>query len=563
MLCSRRPAHPPRDASRIDQGARRDPQPVPTRFNLKERVVEGDWLDQVEALDGIVAAPDHRDDRETARRSSPATARPTSASTARSIPIAGASMAASIASRGRPTPITTCRPGSISKAGCSSSPTRRKLLHAALSRPGYECGADRAGHQHRSLPADRGALAGHPLACSNCCSRRATPSPSPPSPTACFATSTSSPRRPSSGIASVAISVTSLDPAIHRTLEPRAPSARKRLAAIKRAQPRPACPAYVSIAPVMPQITDHELEAIVEAAAAAGARGGFYLPVRLPHEVAPLFRAWLDEHYPDRAAKVMATIRVASRRARQRPQFLQPDARPGAVGRPARARASTWRARVTASAAPSSRFAATCSSRPQATRCACCDAREFDRCGGDSARLRAARHQAMIRPPCAPLLAAASRSPPSPAGRSPAGRAPPACRSPVDPDVAALRDAALGDDYAWDIVEGLTTEVGQRLAGTDAEARARAWAVAQAEGAGLRQRPGRGTSPCRCGPAAPKAPRSSPPSRRSWSSPRSATAPRPAPGGSPARSSASTASTRFAARPTPRCAARSCSSTIA
>ena len=68
-------------------------------------------------------------------------------------------------------------------------------------------------------------------------------------------------------------------------------------------------PAHVAIAPVIPQITDHELEAIVEAAAAAGARGGFFLPVRLPHEVAPLFRAWLDEHYPDRAAKVMATIR--------------------------------------------------------------------------------------------------------------------------------------------------------------------------------------------------------------------------------------------------------------
>src|SRR5207253_6106323 len=68
-------------------------------------------------------------------------------------------------------------------------------------------------------------------------------------------------------------------------------------------------PAMVAIAPVVPQITDHELEAIVEAAVAHGARGGFYLPVRLPHEVAPLFRAWLDEHYPDRAAKVMATIR--------------------------------------------------------------------------------------------------------------------------------------------------------------------------------------------------------------------------------------------------------------
>ena len=48
----------------------------------------------------------------------------------------------------------------------------------------------------------------------------------------------------------------------------------------------------------------------MEAAAEAGAAGGFYLLVRLPHEVAPLFRAWLDEHFPDRAAKEMATIRA-------------------------------------------------------------------------------------------------------------------------------------------------------------------------------------------------------------------------------------------------------------
>ena len=60
---------------------------------------------------------------------------------------------------------------------------------------------------------------------------------------------------------------------------------------------------------MVPQVTDHELDRIVEAAVEAKARGGFYLPVRLPHEVAPLFRAWLDRHYPDRAAKVMATIR--------------------------------------------------------------------------------------------------------------------------------------------------------------------------------------------------------------------------------------------------------------
>jgi DNA repair photolyase len=110
------------------------------------------------------------------------------------------------------------------------------------------------------------------------------------------------------GLAAVAISVTSLDPKIHRTLEPRAPAPRKRLAAIK-VLAEAGVPTHVAIAPVVPQITDHEIESIVAAAAEAGAMSGFFLPVRLPHEVAPLFRAWLDTHYPDRATKVMATIR--------------------------------------------------------------------------------------------------------------------------------------------------------------------------------------------------------------------------------------------------------------
>ncbi len=109
------------------------------------------------------------------------------------------------------------------------------------------------------------------------------------------------------GLASVALSVTSLTPEIARTLEPRAPAPRKRLAAVK-ALREAGIPAWVAIAPVVPGITDHELEQIVEAAAGAGAAGCFYLPVRLPFEVAPLFRAWLDEHFPDRAAKVMAII---------------------------------------------------------------------------------------------------------------------------------------------------------------------------------------------------------------------------------------------------------------
>jgi len=105
----------------------------------------------------------------------------------------------------------------------------------------------------------------------------------------------------------VALSVTSLTPDIARTLEPRAPGPRKRLAAVKRLA-EAGVPAYVSIAPVVPAITDHEMEHLVEAAAEAGAIGVFYLPVRLPFEVAPLFRAWLDEHYPERAGKVMAII---------------------------------------------------------------------------------------------------------------------------------------------------------------------------------------------------------------------------------------------------------------
>ena len=105
----------------------------------------------------------------------------------------------------------------------------------------------------------------------------------------------------------VGISVTSLDPAIARTLEPRAPHPRKRLAAIA-ALHKAGVPVHVSIAPVIPAITDHEIEAIVEQAALAGAGSASYIPVRLPHEVAPLFRAWLDVHFPDRADKVMHII---------------------------------------------------------------------------------------------------------------------------------------------------------------------------------------------------------------------------------------------------------------
>jgi DNA repair photolyase len=109
------------------------------------------------------------------------------------------------------------------------------------------------------------------------------------------------------GLVAVVVSVTSLDPAIHRTLEPRAPRPEKRLAAIRNLVAA-GVPTHLNVAPVIPAITDHEIEAILEAGAAAGATSASYIPVRLPHEVAPLFREWLGAHYPDRAGKVMAII---------------------------------------------------------------------------------------------------------------------------------------------------------------------------------------------------------------------------------------------------------------
>jgi DNA repair photolyase len=105
----------------------------------------------------------------------------------------------------------------------------------------------------------------------------------------------------------VAISVTTLDGKIARTLEPRAAAPAKRLAAI-RALNAAGVPTQVNISPVIPAITDHEIETIMAAAAEAGAVRASYILLRLPHEVAPLFRAWLDAHFAERAAKVMHIV---------------------------------------------------------------------------------------------------------------------------------------------------------------------------------------------------------------------------------------------------------------
>src|SRR6185437_3042660 len=107
---------------------------------------------------------------------------------------------------------------------------------------------------------------------------------------------------------SVAVSITSLDSETKRVLEPRTASPQARLRALRELNAA-GVPAGVMVAPIIPAITDHEMEAILEAAAAGGARWAGYTVVRLPYEIKDLFRDWLAEHFPDRAAHVMSLIR--------------------------------------------------------------------------------------------------------------------------------------------------------------------------------------------------------------------------------------------------------------
>ena len=123
------------------------------------------------------------------------------------------------------------------------------------------------------------------------------------------------------GLVMVALSVTSLDPTTARRLEPRASAPPKRVAAIETLA-KAGIPVCASLAPVIPAITDHEIEHIVETVAAAGARAAFFLPVRLPFEVAPLFKAWLEVHHPDRAGKVMNIIKSIREGRENDPNFF-------------------------------------------------------------------------------------------------------------------------------------------------------------------------------------------------------------------------------------------------
>jgi len=277
-----------------------------TRFNLNAREADGDWLDAIGDVDG-----ERPPVRTTVTVEKPRTiiTRNQSPDVAfdRSInPYRGCEHGC-IYCFARPThAYHDLSPGIDFETKLFAKPDAPALLRAELAKKGYVCrpiafGTNTDPYQpiEREWRITRGCIevlaeTNHPLTITTK-SDRVTRDLDLLAPMA------------AKGLVAVMLSITSLEPKVAMTVEPRAPHPEKRLAAVK-ALAEAGVPTYVSIAPVIPAITDHEIEHLIERAAEAGARGVSFIPVRLPHEVAPLFRAWLETHFPDRAGKVMATI---------------------------------------------------------------------------------------------------------------------------------------------------------------------------------------------------------------------------------------------------------------
>ncbi len=276
------------------------------RFGLPEREIDGDWLDDIVHVDG-----EPRPVQTTVTVEKPKTiiTRNTSPDILfdRSINAYRGCEHGCIYCFARPThAFHDLSPGIDFETRLFAKPDAAALLRAELSKPSYRCGPIAMGtNTDPYQPIERDwritrscieilAETDHPLMITTK-SNRVTRDIDLLGPMA------------AKQLTSVMVSVTSLDPRIAMTLEPRAPAPRKRLEAI-RALSQAGIPVQVSVSPLIPSITDHETEAILEAAAEAGATRCSFIPVRLPFEVAPLFRAWLDTHFPDRSGKVMSII---------------------------------------------------------------------------------------------------------------------------------------------------------------------------------------------------------------------------------------------------------------
>jgi DNA repair photolyase len=293
---------------------------VSTRFNLNQREADGDWLDDAEAIDG--PAPKLRT---TVTEEHPKTILTFNNSPDigfdRSINAYRGCEHGCIYCFARPThAFHDLSPGLDFETRLYAKPTAAELLRRTLAKPGYRPKPIAMGTNTDPYQPIEGRYRITRQILEICLETRHP---------AIITTKSARVLRDLDllgemarlNLIGVAVSVTSLDARLSSTLEPRATTPMKRLAALA-GLVEAGVPAHVSIAPVIPAITDHDLEAILERAAKAGVRSASWLLLRLPHEVAPLFREWLDTHFPERAAKVMAIVRSARGGRDNDPRFF-------------------------------------------------------------------------------------------------------------------------------------------------------------------------------------------------------------------------------------------------
>ena len=279
---------------------------VPQRFGLAERLADGDWLDEVEAIDGAAGR----------RRTTVTEEHPRSILTFNTSPDIGFDRSIN-AYRGcehgciycfaRPThAYHDLSPGLDFETRLFAKPNAAELLRKTLAKPGYAPKPIAMGTNTDPYQPIEGRYRITRQILELCLEVRHP-----------VTITTKSDRllhdldlleeMARHRLVAVGISVTSLDARLSQALEPRAPSPEKRLAALARLA-EAGVPTHGMIAPVVPAITDEFIERTVARLAEARVNSAGWIMMRLPHEVAPLFREWLDVHYPDRASKVMALV---------------------------------------------------------------------------------------------------------------------------------------------------------------------------------------------------------------------------------------------------------------
>ncbi len=280
---------------------------VPTRFGLAEREVDGDWRDYVETLDGPPVK----------LRTTVIEERPKSILTFNQSPDVPFDRSVN-AYRGCEHGCVYCfarpshayhdlSPGLDFETRLFAKPDAAHLLRKTLAKPGYSpkpiaMGTNTDPYQpiERDYPITRQVLqvcleTRHPVTITTKSDRVLDD--------ADLLTEMAREK-----LVAVSISVTSLDPVLSAKLEPRCAAPAKRLVALGKLL-NLGVPVHCSISPIIPAITDEFIEGIITEIAQLGVQSVNWIPLRLPHEVAPLFREWLAVHYPERAGKVMSIVR--------------------------------------------------------------------------------------------------------------------------------------------------------------------------------------------------------------------------------------------------------------